>query len=81
MQWLNNYAEAIALPDDAVDVVICLLAIHHFSNLKTAFYEMNRIAQKKVMIFSFDAIAGKKFWLYDYFPFIWEYDKQVFSHL
>jgi len=81
VQWLNNYAEAIHLPDDAVDAVICLLAIHHFFDLKKAFCEMNRIAKKKVIILTFDAIAGEKFWLYDYFPFIREYDKQVFSSL
>ncbi|AFZ31300.1 Methyltransferase type 11 [Gloeocapsa sp. PCC 7428] len=80
VQWLSDYAEAISLPDRAVDAVICLLAIHHFSDLKKAFSEMNRIA-KKIVIFTFDAIAAESFWLYDYFPFIREYDKQVFSSL
>ncbi|PIG92001.1 class I SAM-dependent methyltransferase [Gloeocapsopsis sp. IPPAS B-1203] len=81
VQWLSDYAEAITLPNNAVDAVICLLAIHHFSELKKAFYEMNRIAKKKVSILTFDVIASKSFWLYDYFPFIREYDKQVFSSL
>ncbi|WP_228055105.1 class I SAM-dependent methyltransferase [Gloeocapsopsis crepidinum] len=49
VQWLNNYAEAIHLPDDAVDAVICLLAIHHFFDLKKAFCEMNRIAKRKLL--------------------------------
>jgi hypothetical protein len=40
---------------------------------------MNRIA-KKIIILTFDAIAAENFWLYDYFSFIREYDKQVFSY-
>ncbi|MES1025952.1 class I SAM-dependent methyltransferase [Gloeocapsa sp. BRSZ] len=81
VQWLNCYAEAISLPDRAADAVMSLLAIHHFSDLKKAFYEMNRIAKKEILILTFDPIAGKNFWLYDYFPFIREYDKQIFSSL
>lgn len=81
VQWLHCYAEAITLPNYAVDAVVCLLAIHHFSELKKAFYEMNRIAKKGIIILTFDPIAGENFWLYDYFPFIREYDKQFFSSL
>ncbi len=77
VQWLNNYAEAIALPERAVDAVICLLAIHHFSDLKKAFYEISRIA-RKIMMFTCNFFVSKSFWLYDYFPFIRESDKQVF---
>lgn len=42
---------------------------------------MNRIAKGGVIILTFDPFANKGFWLYDYFPFIREYDKQVFSSL
>ncbi|OKH28194.1 hypothetical protein NIES1031_06420 [Chroogloeocystis siderophila 5.2 s.c.1] len=46
VQWLCDDAEAISLPDRAVDAVICLLAVYYFSDLKKAFCEMNRIAKK-----------------------------------
>lgn len=80
VRWCTGYAENIPLPNKSVDAVISILAIHHFSNLEKAFNEMNRIARKAIIILTFAPQVGE-FWLYDYFPFIWEYDKRFFPPL
>lgn len=82
VRWRLGYAEAIPLPNSSVDAVLCVLAMHHFSNLETAFREMDRVARKGAIVFlTFDPRLGENFWLYDYFPFIREYDKRFFPSL
>jgi len=82
VQWFTGFAENIPLPTSSVDAVISILAIHHFSNLENALREMNRIARRGAIgILTFDPRLGKKFWLNDYFPFIWENAERVFPPL
>jgi ubiquinone/menaquinone biosynthesis C-methylase UbiE len=82
VQWFTGFAENIPLPTSSVDAVISILAIHHFSNLENALYEMNRIARTgAIVILTFDPRLGEKFWLNDYFPFIWENAERVFPPL
>ncbi|MFN6572501.1 class I SAM-dependent methyltransferase [Dendronalium sp. ChiSLP03b] len=73
VQWLAGYAEALPLPDKSVDAVISILAIHHFSNLETAFQEMHRVIKSgAIVLLTFDIRLAQKIWLYDYFPWLWE---------
>jgi ubiquinone/menaquinone biosynthesis C-methylase UbiE len=82
VRWRLGYAEAIPLPNSSVDAVFSVLAMHHFSRPKTAFREMNRVARKGAIVFlTFDPRLGENFWLYDYFPFIQEYDERFFPSL
>jgi ubiquinone/menaquinone biosynthesis C-methylase UbiE len=82
VQWLSGYAENIPLADESVDGVICILAMHHFSNLEKAVREMNRITKTGSFVFlTFDPRVGefsKNFWLADYFPVYREFDFRLF---
>lgn len=82
VQWFTGFAENIPLPTSSVDAAISILATHHFANLDKALQEMNRVTKTgAIAILTFDPRLGKKFWLNDYFPFIWEDAKRVFPPL
>ncbi|BAY16037.1 putative MerR-family transcriptional regulator [Nostoc sp. HK-01] len=73
VEWFTGYAENLALPDNSVDGVVSILAIHHFSHLEKAFQEMHRVIRDgTIVLLTFDIRLAQKIWLYDYFPFLWE---------
>ncbi|MEH2153513.1 class I SAM-dependent methyltransferase [Nostoc sp.] len=73
IKWFSGYAENLLLPDQSVDAVVSILAIHHFSHLEKAFQEMHRIIRDgAIILLTFDIRLAQKIWLYDYFPFLWE---------
>jgi ubiquinone/menaquinone biosynthesis C-methylase UbiE len=78
-------AEAIPLPDDSVDGVIVVLAVHHFADRPAAFREMVRVVgDGPVVLFTFDPAAFDQFWLSDYFPEIghkFRSSKSALSHI
>ena len=83
VQWINGCAEAIPLPNHSVDAAFSILAMHHFSDLESALTQINRVTKKNgaIVFLTFDPRVCKNFWLYDYFPFIREYDERFFSPL
>lgn len=82
VQYFTGFAENIPLPTSSVDAAISILATHHFSNLEKALQEMNRVTKTgAIAILTFDPRLGKKFWLNDYFPFIWSDAERVFLPL
>ncbi|MCJ7772150.1 MAG: class I SAM-dependent methyltransferase [Desulfobacterales bacterium] len=77
--WLSGTAESIPLPDNSVDGVIIVLAIHHFSSLKDASAEMQRICPNgPIVVFTLDPRKGEEPWFKDYFPEIYEQDFKSF---
>lgn len=77
--WLIGTAESIPLPDNAVDGVIVVLAIHHFSSLAQASEEINRICPNgPIVLFTLDPRKGKEPWFKNYFPEIYRQDFKSF---
>ena len=73
VRWLAGSAEAIPLGDGEVDAVISTLAIHHFSDLRQALREMDRVAGVgPLVLFTFDYTVIEKPWQADYFPTLWK---------
>lgn len=71
--WHEGTAEHLPLPDASVQGVISTLAIHHFSDLRQALHEMNRVVGEGPLIFfTFDYRQIDRLWLGDYFPALWE---------
>ena len=61
-------AEAIPLPDGAVDVALAVLTIHHWGDLALGFREMRRVAARQVVL-TWDRAFADAFWLVrDYLP-------------
>lgn len=82
VQYFTGFAENIPLSNSSVDAAISILATHHFSNLEKALQEMNRVTKTgAIAILTFDPRLGEKFWLNDYFPFIWSDAERVFPPL
>lgn len=73
IEWYIGCAEDIPLPTESVDAIVSILALPHFSDIKCSFKEMARILKKgPIVIFTFDPQAGKRTWMYKYFPFFWD---------
>ena len=69
VRWHDGIAEALPLPANSVNGVICTLALHHFSDVPASISEMMRIAgDGPIVIFTFDPRVDEQFWLYQYFP-------------
>lgn len=82
VKWFDGCAEAIPLPDNSVDAAICILSLHHFTDLEAALLEIHRVVKTgAIAFFTYDSQARKDFWLDDYFPFLWEYDEGSFCPL
>ena len=69
VSWLTAAAEQIPLPDNAVDGVLVMLALHHFTNLDRGIEEIARITKGKIVVFTFEPDKIPQFWLTDYFPY------------
>jgi SAM-dependent methyltransferase len=62
-------AESIPLRDDAVDAVMALLTVHHWTDLKAGVAEMRRIARRRVVVLSWDQSVTRESWLLsEYLP-------------
>jgi ubiquinone/menaquinone biosynthesis C-methylase UbiE len=89
VHFVAGSADAIPLPDSAVDGVVSTLAIHHFPDLSRAFREMARIARPAapIVLFTFDVgdqgagFGGARMWLEDYFPSFYQDARRTFPPL
>ncbi|MGO9062852.1 MAG: class I SAM-dependent methyltransferase [Candidatus Binataceae bacterium] len=80
--WRAGSAEALPLPDAAVDGAICILAFHHFSDHRQALREMRRATGGgPIVLFTWEPRATRDFWLFDYFPDIHKGDDEMFPPL
>ena len=72
VRWSTGTAEHLPLPDNCVDAVVSVLAVHHFSSIPSAAAEMVRVcAQGPIVWLTFDPRQAETPWLADYFPAIW----------
>ena len=62
-------AERLPLSSDAVDAVLAILTVHHWSDLDAGIAEMIRVARRRVVILSWDHAVFRQFWLlHEYLP-------------
>lgn len=72
VNWHIASAEDLPFDDGSIDGIVCVLALHHFSDSGKAFTEMNRVCPKgPIVIFTFDPRASDGTWFSDYFPTVW----------
>jgi ubiquinone/menaquinone biosynthesis C-methylase UbiE len=73
--WISGLAESLPLQDASIDGVIIVLAIHHFSDVRSAAEEVARVCPTgPLIIFTIDPRESEKLWFYDYFPEIEQHD-------
>ena len=69
-------------PARAAVGVVCVLALHHFTDPEAALSEMRRVAGGgPIVIFTFDPRAGEPFWFAEYFPELWRQAHRTFPPL
>jgi SAM-dependent methyltransferase len=74
-------AEALPFQDQAFDVVLAILTVHHWNNQRRGLEECARVAKDRVVILTWNPDA-KGFWLVrDYFPEILAIDRQTFPSM
>ncbi|MEV0708054.1 class I SAM-dependent methyltransferase [Nocardia aurea] len=62
-------AEHLPIRDKAVDVASAALTVHHWSDLEQGLREMSRIARRRIVVFTWDHLVMREFWLLrDYLP-------------
>ena len=74
-------AEVLPFQDQAFDVVLAILTVHHWKNQRRGLEECARVAQDRVVILTWDP-AAEGFWLVrDYFPEILAIDRRIFPSM
>jgi SAM-dependent methyltransferase len=74
-------AEALPFQDQAFDVVLAILTVHHWNDQRRGLEECARVAQDRVVVLTWDPDA-EGFWLVrDYFPEILAIDRQIFPSM
>lgn len=70
VNWRQGAAEAIPAEDGSFDGIIGTLTIHHWTNLKKSFAEINRVLRKngRLILFTSTPDQMKSYWLNNYFP-------------
>jgi len=70
INWLKGTAEQIPIEDKVFDGIIATLTIHHWTDLKKAFIELDRVLvdNGKIVIFTSTPEQMKGYWLNHYFP-------------
>lgn len=68
--WLKGTAEQIPAEDKAFDGIIATLTIHHWTDLKKAFTEVDRVLSDngRIVLFTSTPEQMKGYWLNHYFP-------------
>ncbi len=66
--WLAAMAESVPLKDASMDAVVIILAVHHFSDIRSAAKEVARVCPDgPLVILTMDPREAEKFWFNDYF--------------
>ncbi len=67
--WLAAMAESLALKDASMDGAVIILAVHHFSDIRSSAKEVARVCPNgPLVILTMDPRESQKFWFNDYFP-------------
>lgn len=69
-------AERLPLADGAVDSALAVLTVHHWTDPDEGLAQMRRVAQKRIVVLTWDQGVFEDFWLVrEYFPCIGDADR------
>ena len=77
---IQGFAEDLPFRDNAFDISMGILTIHHWSNLDLGLQEMHRVSKYKILLFTWVGY-GSDFWLEEYIPEIKGVDEKLFPAL
>ncbi len=62
-------AEALPFLEQTFDAVLCVLTVHHWSDLAAGFAELRRVARHRIVILTWEQEIAERFWLVErYLP-------------
>ena len=70
-------ADSLPFENDSFDAAMAILSVHHWRGHAKGLRELRRIACDRVVVLTCDP-ESRGFWLTDYFPEIFEIDRQIF---
>ncbi len=73
-------AECLPFRDEAFDVAMAILSIHHWSDIERGLIEARRVAKQQMVLLTWIGF-GQDFWLLDYLPQIREIDEPLFPSI
>jgi len=80
--WIAGLAESLPLYDASMDGAVIVLALHHFSNIRSAAKEVARVCPGgPLVVLTMDPRESEEFWFYDYFPEIAQHVLESFPQL
>lgn len=74
---IQGIAEELPFKDDIFDCSMCILTMHHWSNIVSGLKEVLRVTRDKIVLFTWIGY-GNNFWLEDYIPEIIGIDAKLF---
>ncbi len=77
---IQSVAENLPFGDNAFDVSMAILTIHHWSDIVSGLREMLRVSKNKIVLFTWIGY-GSYFWLEEYIPEIRDIDEKLFPRL
>ena len=82
VKWIAGLGESLPLRDASMDGVVVVLALHHFSNIRSAAEEVARVCPDgPLVVLTIDPRESEEFWFYDYFPEIAQHVLKSFPKL
>jgi ubiquinone/menaquinone biosynthesis C-methylase UbiE len=79
IKWIKSDVHNLEFDEMQFDGALCISAIHHFNDLKSAFTQIFKILKpgSRLVIFTSTKAQSKASWLNHYFPFIWEKGQEM----
>ncbi len=74
---VQGCAEALPFKDNSFECALCILTIHHWSDIEVGLREALRVSNRKVLLFTWIGFVNH-FWLLDYLPEIKVIDEPLF---
>jgi len=66
---VRAFAEALPLRDKSVDAALAVLTVHHWTDVSAGIWEMQRVARRRLVFFTWRPEMIAQFWLLrDYLP-------------
>ena len=66
---VGGVAERLPLENDSVDAAMAVMTIHHWDDLAAGLAEMRRVARRRLVLLTIDAVRNSEIWtLSEYFP-------------
>ena len=69
-------AESLPFDDRSFDAAMAILTVHHWTDYRAGLRELRRVSRRRVIVVHWDQSVIDRFWLADYFPEAFAFDRR-----